>query len=371
MNYLLNYKLWESRIFEQESDSMSNLNAYSIFAGATVSKTSNKSALDAYKEANPSTKIQGEETMDDTKALKKSGATWSVVDKSVKSKDYLKIGDKILDGSSGKPTTIKISARALQKEEIEASGNGIFALGRAIKTVREAAVAEKSKGGNPGDVWQSADVVIGLNLKSANSFYANASTGFQNAKGNFTTGMTFTMIPTGAVVPSAQNTTNHVSVARKLEYSDKVGVNGKALPYISDQKKWSPILTEVNVIDSSIWVNKYKDKGISKWDDSAKAAVNDYVNTFFASHINTTADRYKAFLNKIAEESGISSDMFSEMFSRIDSWKKAELGKKSEYLNAANGVASAWFESKSDRGGTTRPVMTGSGKVVTGQEGKL
>jgi hypothetical protein len=317
-----------------------------------------------------SEEIQNEESIDDNTALKKEGPRYSIVDKSIKSNNYLKIGNKILDGASGKPTSIVISASALQRENIEAAGNGLFALGRSMKTMREAVQSAMKRGEKAADVWNNAEIIIGLNLKSANSFYAQAKTGFQNSSGKFTTGLTFTLIPINAVVPNPNNTTNHVNVATGGKIDPlNAGVNGQAMPSIADQKKWRPVLKEVDKIDASNWISKYKDKKVAKWDNDAQTMVKDYVNTFFVPHINSTAARYKAFLRKTAQDAGIDPGMFNNMYASIESWKKSELGNKEEYLAAANQTARKWFEARTDKGAVSRPVMKGSGKVIKGQEG--
>ena len=99
MSFILDYKNW-TRLFEQAgSADISNVKSKAGFAGATPSTTSNASALESFKAGLPNAVIIGE--MAEDKALirsanSKSTLSWTVGEKTVTAKNYIKFGKHLM-----------------------------------------------------------------------------------------------------------------------------------------------------------------------------------------------------------------------------------------------------------------------------------
>jgi hypothetical protein len=362
MSYILNYLNWKSVFEAQDSGkTLSNVKSKMGFVGATPSKTSNATALTEFKSAFPDAKITGE--IDDTKALfRKEGAQssvfWEVKPKTQKAINYLKIGDIILNGDSGKPVTITIESTDLISKSVEASGNGIFALGRALAMRKGQKVLE-------------GKIIIGLNTKSANSFLADADTAFQIPVGDFTTSAMFTFVVPKAVIPGRGNTSQNVmtakSAAEKGNINPNLHINNGAMPQLpSDQ--WEA-LKKVAPIDATQFINKIKGKGITSYTTELAGYVDEFVNTFYEPFLTAYAERFKAFLRNKAAEAGIDPSLFQDLMSYIDEWKASQ--NKEAYRSATSDEIKQLFSNVTDTGSTSKPSATAAGKILKGTEGKI
>ena len=159
MGSILNYYNWK-RIYEHANTGgdISNVKSKMAFVGSTPDKTSNISALSRFQAGISDAEITGD--IDETKALFnkgqgqiKSSKFWEVKPKTQKAKNYLKIGDRMLNGDSGNPVTITVESANLLNMPIEAAGNGIFALGRALVMRRE-------------NKFFNGKIIIGLNKQT-------------------------------------------------------------------------------------------------------------------------------------------------------------------------------------------------------------
>ncbi|CAB4175584.1 hypothetical protein UFOVP1247_230 [uncultured Caudovirales phage] len=365
MSFILDYKNW-TRLFEQAgSADISNVKSKAGFAGATPSTTSNTSALESFKAGLPNAVIIGE--MAEDKALirsanSKSTLSWTVGEKTVTAKNYIKFGtDIILNGDSGKPTAITVTGDDFLNKPIEASGNGIYVLGRALLLRSSEKLTGQSK------------IIIGLNTKTANSFVANANTAFQGPIGNFAQAALFTFIVSKAVVPSAGNTTNNVTTAKNLALKPDANpykwVNQEAKPSVPSEY-WERLYT-VSPIDSKAFVDKIKAKQIATYTPELTGYVTEFTNVSFEPFITAYAERFKSFLQYKALEAGIDSSLFQDLFSYIDEWKTGQIAKKQAYSAEVTRTIQGLFALATTKGSVTQPAASAAGKVIKGTEGKI
>jgi hypothetical protein len=360
---ILNFAKWQ-KLHEQantEQSGLSNVRSKTAFVGSTSSKTSNATALDEFKAAFPDATVAGE--IDDTKALfrkeaMQSSKFWETRAKTQTAKNYLKIGDIMLNGDSGKPVSITVESSDLINKPVEASGNGIFALGRALAMRK-------------GQKLLDGKIIIGMNTKTADSFLANADTAFQSPTGDFRNAAMFTFVVPKAVIPGAGNTTSNVTTAKNAADKGTIDpamyTNKSALPKLP-QNYWES-LRKIAPIDATAFVTKIKGKAIKSYTTELAGYVDEYVNTFFEPFLNAYAERFKAFLKTKAGEIGIDSSSFSDLMAYIDEWKTKQ--SKKTYRDEVEKEIRSLFSIASTLGSTTNPGATAAGRVVKGTEGKI
>jgi hypothetical protein len=363
MSYLLNFNAWD-KLFE--ADAISNATYRIAFTGSTPSKAPNKSALQEFMGA-VTTPVIDSDKMDDTKAVAKivtgNSAQTKVIPKTVKATNYLKLGDKLLNGDSGKGTTITVTKEELMRSSFEASGNGIFSLGRALALLPKLITGQQ--------------IIIGMNNPTADSVMADAKTGMQDVQAKFSNSCLSTLIVSKAIIPSELNITNNVTVYRDLsnksEYINlaKKRANIDAMPSLTLTPEMKTTLTESFTIDTASLVDSIKDKKLTRYDEATKGLINDYVNQVFEKHVSTTVDRFKKYLEVSAASAGVSPTIFAGIYGYLDTWKKAELAKKQEYLQSCQSRVMGVFSKMSDGKQSTRSVATANAKVIKGTEGKL
>ena len=370
MSYLLNYSNWR-RVFEVEDPAaISNVTSKVGFAGATLSKTTNASALEQLKAASLAGRtifIKGDNTeIDETEALfrstdAKSDLTWTIGTKTQTAKNYLKVGDIVINGDSGKPVTMTIEPLDLATKTVEACGNGIYALGRALNIKYNEGVAQGSK------------LIIGLNTKTANSFVANANTAFQTPVADFTQGAMWTFIVSKAIIPSERNFTNAVAMpvanSKKTDADGSKWTNSKAMPQLSNA--YFDELIEISKIDSTAFVETIKNKRITSYTTELEGYVKTYVDTFFEPFLTAYVERFKTFFTKKATEAGTSSTLFSDLTSYIDKWKTDQSAKRDTYSSDLVAKLRASFQAAADSGSVSAPAASAAGKVISGTEGKI
>jgi hypothetical protein len=349
-------------IYEQASD-MSNIKSRMALVGSTTHITNNAGALTAFEKIEGGVTIKGK-PIDENKALFKGEgykglSFWEIKEKTRKEKNYLKIGDEIITGDDKKLVSFTVSTQNLLKEPIEASGNGIFALGRAINLVRKEKLSE----------GEGTNIIIAMNTKKADSFVANAKTGFQAVEGKFNSAIMFTFVTSDGVIPNPKHNTHNVNTARNIKDPNPIGyVNGNAMPQLPKHKE---TLRKIDPIDAADFVNKIKGKKIASYTTELGKYVNEFVDTFFTPYIETYAKRFKEYLNLEAKEMGIDPKLFEDLMKYIDEWKTAQNGKKEVYKKNAEDEIKVLFTQKTQTGSELRPGATTSGKKIEGTVGKI
>lgn len=367
MSYILDYLKWK-KIFEQtETSTLSGIKDKVAFTGATLSNAPNADALAEMKSGLSNVKIIGEKqeiTENDaiTKAGENNTSNWKIIPKTVKAKDYLKIGDLILNGDSKKAVTIKIPVGDLTSKPIEAAGNGIFALSRALLL---------KYGELKND--QQTPLVIGLNTKTANSFIANANTAFQGPIGDFSySGLTI-FILSKTIKPNDNNTTNNIVVLKNITAKGEIDANIMASDGIMPQipKEYWSKLKSIYPIDFNSFIAKIKDKNISTYTPELKGYIDEYVNLFFDQFLVTYSERFKSFITQSAANAGINSSLFQELFDYINTWKNEQSSQKEKYRADLTKQIQEALQALQSKGSVSKPIAHVSGKVVAGTEGKI
>lgn len=366
MSYLVNYAKWR-KIFEAEDPNatISDVRSKAVYTGSTVSKTSNASALEQFKNViSQGGQVTGE--IDDTKALfrstkAKSTKIWNVGPKTVQASNYIKIGDKLVNGDSGKPARLEIKADDLLNETVEASGNGIYALGRAIQLKYQ----EKLQGGNL--------IVIELNKPTPDSVTANADTAFQIPVGDFRNAIMFTFVVSNAVVPSAANQSHNVQVAVKAAGDQSINpntyTNTSAMPQI-EKAAWEN-LKKVAPIDATAFVKTIQNKKITSYTTELDGLVKSYVDTFFDPFVNAYAERLKQFFRDKLKANGADPELFKTLYAYIDEWKTKQASVKEQYKSEAVSQIQSLFKQATSSPGVAQPAASAASKTVKGTEGKL
>jgi hypothetical protein len=367
MSYILNYPNWK-RLFEAEEsgETLSDVRSKAVYTGSTASKTSNASALEQFKKV--IAQVQGQVTgeIDESKALfrstkSKSTKTWNTGPKTAKAVNYIKIGDKLINGDSGKPARLEITAEDLVNNTVEASGNGIYALGRALQLKYD----EKLQGGNV--------IIIGLNNPTPDSIIANADTAFQAPVGDFRNAIMFTFVLSNAVVPSASNKSNNVQVAinaaSKQSIDPNTYTNVSAMPQIG--KAASDTLKNVAPIDATQFVKTIQNKKITSYTTELDGFVKSYVDSFFEPFVNAYAERLKQFFRNKLQANAVDPELFKGLYAYIDEWKAKQIPLKEKYKNEAVAEINSLFEQTVSKPGVARPAASAASKTVKGKEGEL
>lgn len=352
-------------IYEQASD-MSNIKSRMALVGSTPDTTSNTGALTEFEKIEGGVDIKGK-PIDSNKALFKGGPEgynglkfWEIKEKTRKEKNYLKIGDDIIIEDAKKTVSLTVSTQNLSKQPIEASGNGIFALGRAINLVRKEKLSE----------GEGTNIIIAMNAKKADSFVTNAKTGFQGVEGGFKSAIMFTFVTSEGITPNTKHNTSNVNTARNIKDPNPIGyVNVNAMPKLP--KKYGETLRKINPINATDFINKIKGKKIASYTPELGKYVNEFVDTFFTPYIETYAKRFKEYLNLEAKELGIDPKLFEDLMKYIDEWKTAQNGKKEVYKKNAEDEIKVLFTQKTQTGSVSRPGATASGKKIEGTVGKI
>lgn len=374
-----------NNIYEAE-ESLSDLSSRMGFFGASASNTTNVTALKAVSDSFPGIYSKAKEgglfkksmlslKMDikEGNALYMNIATGKSEVKpksSNKSTDYIKLGGKIwLDGDTGKPVYEETTFSNLSKFEIEASGNGIFAMSRFMKARALGMIGDKTQ------------VYIGLDLKSTDAFVAEAKTGVQSSIGGFTDSIIMAMISAKVIVPHEGNTLSFVKAGKnKINDSDFIknilGIH--AVPSISEvdgaQKRKNLQQSEGNDrLDLTEGIKKYKNKEITRDVASANKIFDSLVDTYYAPYIEVTCNRFRKYFDMTASDLGVPTDLFKKIKSDVDNYENIakDKSKIEEYKKFAHKRLEEVFAAVKDKGGVLLKGASTNVSKVKGSEGKI
>ena len=365
MSFILDYRNWK-RIFEQAVAAATVVGVKSkvAFTGATTHPAPNASALAEMKKG-LSINIVGSQVITENDAITKTADgdinNWKIIPKTIKAKDYLKIGNLILNGDSKKAATIKLIISDLGLKPIEAAGNGIFALSRALL------LKNKELRTSP-----QTPLIIGLNTLKADSFIANADTAFQSPIGDFTNSGLRTFLVSKAIKSNPGNTETNTVMCNKWAQEARdtsTMANMSIMPNIPTE--YSEGAKTISPIDFNAFIAKIKNKNISSYTPELQGYVDEYVNTFFDPFLVTYSERFKSFLTKSAVEIGILPTLFQELMDYINTWKTGQVSKKEEYKADLVKEIKDILLPLLNKTPVSRPGAEASGKVVTGTVGKI
>ena len=350
---LLGFKEW--KIFENEGETPTS--SSSLLVGATNHTAYNKTAG---KKVNSDTviNIEGVDGLNDSKSISRKTGTsikkFVVTEKSNKAKDYLKIGDVVLNGDSGNVEKVKVSLRKLLKSDLEASGNGIYAICRAI----EYAVKYKVEQGAP------IHIVLNQPSKTPVVMFANTkkSLGSPMSKWN---GMIRSIMTTGGIYsvikPAKANMESDSLTQRysKRSFDDLVSTANKfPTPLIITTNKELRLEVRNDMIDNSTqfdvskWAEANKGKQVREgW--KALEVMRAFCKNHFKSFVNTQADRYIHYLEGVAKKAGVGSDVVDDIKTGTEAWRKRYLAKESAFIYQTERITEQLFRKVSYTTGTT------------------
>lgn len=322
-------------------------------------------------------------TMKEDQALFFKNGRTSVGPKTDKArKNYLKVGDKLLlDGDNGKLVTKDIKFKELKEEGkvVEASGNGIFVLGRLLKTRALGTINDDTK------------VYLGMNYLKPTVLVANANTGFQGKGPGIE--IIIAMMGKKFFIPHKENFKAYAVEGRKLsEDTDekKESIFSRAaIPSISMpiddetylQKNLNPELRKVGdakTVSADKAFKGFSPKSVSGEPEDYQ--INELVKIYLSAQKEISqpwfaliGERLKYFYNDIiSKDFGVPNFVFADIDKQIDSsieglaeqykksqdseWAKAEIKKyfypKKEGSTTGNRGAKASVEvSKQSQGG--------------------
>lgn len=378
MSYLLNYTKWKA-IFESEDKpaEISDVRAKALYAGATPSNTSNESALVQFKKVLSLSYINGQmlETpstpgasssapIDQNKAIFRANGSrvYKIGPKTVKATHYIKIGDIVLNGDSGKSTRLEIKSEDLSSKTVEAAGNGIYALGRVL----DARFANKVFGDSP--------IIIELNKPTPDMVYAHADTNYQTPTGDFGTAALYTFICSKAIIPAADNKDNNVVSATivrdKPGFDLKAWFNKQAMPNLRNKESETALIS-INPLDATTFIEQIQNKQLKEWNPTLEGLVNNFIETFFTSFVTTYTERFKQYFKNQLIAAKANPELFTSLYSYLDDWKTSQLANKDAYKSQATLLIKQALNKANKKEGVSRPSAEFGAKTTKGTEGKL
>lgn len=365
MSYVLDYTKWK-QLFEQATDttSLSNIKATIGIAGATGHPTSNQNALNSLIAGAANIQIVGDSKISENQAIVKNdiGSTkkWKVVNKTVNSNNYIKIGNRVLNGdNTTEPITITATVDELSKNPIEAAGNGIYALGRVLPIKYKLNSAP------------SAKIIIGLNQPNPDALVVNADTAFQDILGKFKNAAIYTFVGSGAVIPGKDYHKDNVDAAKTILTKKNIDLNTYtsfyATPFINNEKLGE--FSNIGAFDLTDFVQNISGKKFTRYNSELEGYLNNYVDHYFEKFATAFVERFKAFV--ISRAAGANQEAFQDLYGYMDSWKAAKLAQKENYKTELHKLFNRIFGAGSYTGSVSMPTATAGSQVIKGKVGKL
>ena len=282
--------------------------------GATKSNTSNAGAVDAFITAGY--KVAG--TISSTTCIKKAAGgasnSYTVGPKTVNQAHYLKIGDKVISGTS--PSSMIITFADLKAQAIEAAGNGIYALGRALKA--------KSSAAGFG-LTMSAGLSITLNTSKVMLSMFNVNTGFQDIANRFGGDVIRQMIAYSILQPTGTGSSLIPPGMKRREFGNARNseiFSGGARPSLADMTDAEKeAIKTVGSFDSS------NDPDIGRKINNlsaAKPVVTAFCKRYFQPYVDSVAAKFKKYIELKCTAAGVPVDALATLNAIIDSYAKVQ-----------------------------------------------
>ena len=346
-NYLFSGGFLAEENKKGDSADISGLTSSTALIGSSTSKTTNKDAFSALlegfkdiertnipKELLPLiyTSIKGKDgkkadSIDENTALIFSKGLCRVGPKTEKIKNYLKIGDEVLlNGDKGDLQVKDRKFGDIKKEGVivEASGNGIFILGRLLKSRAIGAINDETK------------VYLGINLKKPMVIVANSKSGIQNK--NPSIDIIIAMMGKKFFTPHKENFSSWAFTGRNLqkdEYKNLLSTlfDRTAVPTISSpdysSKELNPRFLKIGDA-SSLALDKvfegFKPENI-EGREGTKQAISKLADIYVKASqrmvepwVKLTGERFKYFYSGIvAKDTGAPDLVFTDINKQVDS----------------------------------------------------
>ncbi len=326
--------------------------------GATKSNTTNAGAVEAFITAGY--KVAG--TISSTTCIKKAAGgisnSYTVGPKTVNAAHYLKIGDKIIQGTA--PSSMIILFSDLKGQAIEAAGNGIYALGRALKA--------KSSAAQFG-LTMAAGLSITLNTSKVMLSMFNVKTGFQDTSNRFAGDVIRQMIAYSILQPTGTGSTLIQPGMKRREFSTARNseiFSSTARPSLSDMTDADKeAIKTVGSFDSS------SDPDIGRKINSFSAAkpyVTAFCNRYFKQYVNSVAAKFKKYIELKCTAAGVPVDALATLNSIIDSY--ATIQNITTYTDEAVKAASLIYTNVTVTSGSSVGARATSTSIA-GKEGSI
>jgi hypothetical protein len=345
------------RLIEQ---TLTNITDGAVIAGATASNTTNVSAMTKFGQSGYT--ITG--TIAENKCIRKEAGQpktkWTIANKSVKAAHYVKVGDKVISGSSA--SSMMVTLGDLTDQAVEAAGNGIYALYRALQGVK---TGMKSYG-----LTSTSGLAIVLNGGKGvvNNYFFNIKTGWQDVANNFGSSILRVMIGIGALKPTGTSTNNLIDMGLKIK------ANGTAKDYLG--KAARPTVSDLTDTESetlkaigpiSVEGDPATNKMINN-EDAAIPVVKAFCARYFQAYIDSVAAKFKEYINMRAKAALVPIETLSGLINLIDTWKKTQ--KLNDYTNEALDKLFVVYRPTTSRSGGVTGARTTSGST-SGAEGQM
>ena len=363
MSKVLGFKQW--RLFENDSKEKS-VGSAALLVGATNHTAYNKSAG---KRVNSDTSIEiaDVDSLNDNKAISRKTRThikkFQVVEKSEKAKDYLKIGDIVLNGDGGNVEKVKVSLDEILRNDLEASGNGIYALCRAIE------YAYKYKLGRSHPIH----IVLNQPSKTPVVMFASSGKALGDPRPGWR-GMVHIVATTGGresvIVPTKENleTDGYSKRYQARAYDTMVNAANKfPTPRIFATTREEIIETRKDLIangtqfDISEWAAKNKGKQIKNKDEAQKLMWK-FCDSHFKKYLRAEGDRFILYLNNMAKKGGIDPELLSPVIAAANAWVEKWSGRPRVFIDSTRHITSTLFRKVTY---TTGPAPTVSANTST------
>ncbi len=360
-----NYSFNEISLTEKDNkksdDTLSGLSSATALIGSSVAKTTNKDAFsslqEGFKEIDRS-KINQEllhliytsfkdekgnkvDSMNENQALIFKKGRCSIGPKTEKRKNYLKIDNEvILSGDKGDLQFKDSKFGDIKKEGVvvEASGNGIFILGRLLKARATESINDDTK------------VYLAINLKKPMLIVASAKTGIQSKDPGMD--ILIGMMAKGFFVPNDKNLQSFAVSGRNLAKPDSKELRSKlfdvnAIPMISSpdytmseiKKRLLEVGDASSLNTDKIFEGLKPERITARQASSNSDLIKNLAKIFVTardkmidSHMKLLSERFKYFYSDIvAKDTGAPKILFDDISKQVDSasasmlasWKKS------------------------------------------------
>lgn len=364
-----------------EQDNLSGIDAKAGIIGASKSDTTNKTAVEALKKAFDKLKSEGKEStllnikgeISEKNALYLNKGVLELKPKTEKKTDYIKVGDRMLNGDYPDTASLIVTYEEISRKGAEASGNGIFALGRMLKALAKGMIDRKT------------EIYLCLNLKNTNSFIADAKTGLQSATPSID--ILMLMIGKKIIVPHKDNEIHYVKAGRNLSTNPdllKTLMQRNAIPLVGEVGGRSTMdelrkITPSKSLDSKV-AEKYAGKKLnftesknSKDIDEAVKIYKEISKEIYAPFMEVTAEKLKKFIDDSCKKAGVSSDLFSNVMKQIDDRVKGLISAHDKLDDkwAKDMMVEIWSPKKDGPGTPAEPGATVRTSLIKGEEGEI
>jgi hypothetical protein len=333
--YISNYKLWESKIYEQSKKKATDAIARIVGATSNWGGGSNAGPLKKWNDEYP---LKDQKIGDGYVITKAAGTppvegAWKTKKPASESeRHYIKIGDKMITQTEdGEPQGMILTSKDIIDNPIEASGNGIYALARFMAM------------SNSGKARARGNWVFVLNKPDTDGIVHRVKMGDQHLASGLRGGGIYVMVAGDVLKPNAVGSKNDYTISAtnrakkepdgvriliqmampslKGHYDDASTVLGKYHKRLmEDPDLWTNLLRGWKTYLHTYRGTAAKNPGESY---EAMAAFNKRIIPLM---IDAKANALKKVTGWIAEENGLEKDAFSNFYGLIDDWKASAGG---------------------------------------------